>query len=144
VSTGTDTQQVADALYLRVARLGRLNARLVGLPGVSIAQLRALASIRDAGSMRINALGERENLSQPSTTLIVGRLEQRGWVTRRPDPADRRAVLLTITPAGRRTLDEARARARAAYEERLARLDSADRAAIAAAIPALDRVLDPP
>lgn len=38
-------------------------------------------------------------------TATLDLLEQRGWIRRIPNPADRRSVLLEITPAGRATTD---------------------------------------
>ncbi len=40
-------------------------------------------------------------------TNRVDRLTERGLVSREPDPADRRGVLVTLTPAGRRAVDGA-------------------------------------
>ena len=38
-------------------------------------------------------------MTSGGTTLLVDRLEQRGFVSRRPHPSDRRAVLLELNPA---------------------------------------------
>jgi DNA-binding MarR family transcriptional regulator len=40
-------------------------------------------------------------------TNRVDRLTERGLVSREADPADRRGVLVTLTPAGRRAVDGA-------------------------------------
>jgi DNA-binding MarR family transcriptional regulator len=45
-----------------------------------------------------------------TVTWIVDRLEQRGLVERRSDPADRRVRLVALTPEGRRIRDEIRTR----------------------------------
>ena len=37
-----------------------------------------------------------------NVTLLVDRLEQRGLIERRPDPADRRVKQIAVTPAGRK------------------------------------------
>lgn len=37
---------------------------------------------------------------KPGITSMVGRLEERGWIARSPDPADRRAQIITITQTG--------------------------------------------
>ena len=37
---------------------------------------------------------------KPGITSLVGRLEERGWIERSPDPADRRAQIITITREG--------------------------------------------
>jgi DNA-binding MarR family transcriptional regulator len=45
--------------------------------------------------------------SLPRLSQAVGRLEKRGWVSRRPDPQDSRYTLAVLAPAGLRSLKEA-------------------------------------
>jgi DNA-binding MarR family transcriptional regulator len=40
-------------------------------------------------------------------SLMLDRLERAGWVTRRPNPTDRRGQLVALTPAGLAVIDEA-------------------------------------
>ena len=99
-----------------------------------------LATLRAHGPQRITALAEQESVAQPSMTTLVTRLERDGLVERESDPADARAVLVRITTRGLERL-EARRRARTArLEERLRALDPAERAALAAALPVLDKL----
>ncbi|WP_458779853.1 MarR family winged helix-turn-helix transcriptional regulator [Arthrobacter sp. D3-16] len=51
--------------------------------------------------LRLLDLSERIMLTQTGITRLVARLEERGLITRTPDPADARAVRLTLTPEGR-------------------------------------------
>ncbi|WP_328314607.1 MarR family winged helix-turn-helix transcriptional regulator [Streptomyces sp. NBC_00442] len=63
-------------------------------------------------------------------TRIIGvldDLERRGLLARRPDPADRRARLLSLTPEGRRLRDTVRSAIRRREEHLLARLPAGDR-----------------
>ena len=48
----------------------------------------------------IGALGERLHLDSGTLTPLLKRLEARGLIKRRRDPADERQVRLTLTPAG--------------------------------------------
>jgi DNA-binding MarR family transcriptional regulator len=101
-----------------------------------------LASLRDHGPQRITALADQESVAQPSMTTLVSRLERDGLVERAGDPADARAVLVCITPRGKERL-AARRRARTArLEERLKALDPQERAALAAALPVLDKLIE--
>jgi DNA-binding MarR family transcriptional regulator len=71
-------------------------------------------------------------------TGVVGRLADAGFVERRPDPADGRATLVTITPSGReyvRSLHDQRADALAAH---VRELPAAEQRALVAARAALD------
>jgi DNA-binding MarR family transcriptional regulator len=54
-------------------------------------------------------------------------LQRNGFITREPDPADRRARLLAITPAGHRTRMAVQAEIQASEERVLARLEPGDR-----------------
>jgi len=52
------------------------------------------------GPLSLSGLAEAIGVDAPYATLIVDSLEERGLVERRPDPADRRRKLVTLTPAG--------------------------------------------
>ena len=78
---------------------------------------------------------------RPLVTDVVGRLERLGLATRRPDPADGRAVLVDVTDEGRRFYAETVAAREEFLRERLIAMDDADRAAIEAALPALAKLL---
>ena len=60
------------------------------------------------GPRRITELAELEGLAQPTMTLLVQTLEQRGWVKRRRPADDGRVVLVSLTEAGKTTLEEFR------------------------------------
>jgi DNA-binding MarR family transcriptional regulator len=61
----------------------------------------------DAG-MRMTNLARSVMLSSGGLTRLVDRLEARGLVQRRVDPADARAAIASLTRAGRQRLAEAR------------------------------------
>lgn len=50
----------------------------------------------------IRGLAEQLRIFKPSVTRAVDRLEAAELVKRKADPADKRSVLVTITPAGRK------------------------------------------
>jgi DNA-binding MarR family transcriptional regulator len=79
----------------------------------------SLLSALDAGPQRITGLAAREGLAQPTITLMVKRLEERGWVTRGPDAADGRVVLASLTEAGKGALEEVRADYRGALRDHM-------------------------
>jgi DNA-binding MarR family transcriptional regulator len=69
-------------------------------------------------------------LSSGGTTKRLDRLVEARLVERRPDPADRRGVLVKLTPRGKAVIDRA-VEAHVANEERLLRsLGPADRRAL--------------
>jgi DNA-binding MarR family transcriptional regulator len=73
---------------------------------------------------------------------ILAELQEAGLITREPDPADRRARLLAITPAGRRVRSAAQADIQANENRVLGRLPAADRHAFLRAVEALSGLLD--
>jgi len=50
-------------------------------------------------------LGDLLQSAPSATSTMIGDLEDRGWLERRPDPADRRRVLLSLTAEGQRTME---------------------------------------
>jgi DNA-binding MarR family transcriptional regulator len=69
-------------------------------------------------------------------------MERDGLVERESDPADARAVLVCITPRGHDRLQARRQARTARLEERLRALDPDERAALAAALPVLDKLTE--
>ena len=61
----------------------------------------------DDFTMSPGELGESLLLSSGAMTNRLDRLESAGLVTREPDPDDRRALIVRLTPAGVRKIDEA-------------------------------------
>jgi DNA-binding MarR family transcriptional regulator len=60
------------------------------------------------GALRMSDIADRLVLSRGGTTKVIDRLEDRGLAERIPDPGDRRATLVRITPAGTEALAAAR------------------------------------
>jgi DNA-binding MarR family transcriptional regulator len=67
----------------------------------------AALSDADAATLRMSELAIFANGSLSRLSRAVARLERRGWVTRRPDPADGRYTLAELTDTGRAVLIEA-------------------------------------
>jgi len=74
----------------------------------------------DEGPLTVSELAARLEISKQGAAQIVGDMERRGLVVRRPDPADGRARLLELTDVGRTALATAR-RFHRAFERRLVR-----------------------
>ena len=95
--------RVSNELLPYVALLTRLLARQM-----SAALTRSEAGLLNtlsSGPRRITDLAELEGLAQPTTTLLVKRLEERGLVTRERPANDGRVVLVQLSQAGRAALD---------------------------------------
>ena len=123
---------------------GRLNRRMqAATGGLSHGLLSALAVITKHGPLRLSDLAQLEGVSAPSMTRTVAELEARGYVVRSADPMDGRAALIAAADAGTAAILDARSTRAQVIAELLSRLSDADASAIAAALPALERLTDP-
>jgi DNA-binding MarR family transcriptional regulator len=114
--------------------------RRTALPGYSVTSRLTLSRLAADGPARISDLARLEGVTQPAMTGLVNRLETEGLVTRTADPTDARAALVALTESGRAFVETRRAERVRVLSERVERLSGADRAAILAALPALDRL----
>jgi DNA-binding MarR family transcriptional regulator len=115
-------------LFGAVARNLRRRTRMALEPlGVTPSLSRALSVLTGLAPVRISALADHLHVAPRTATELVDDLEQRGLVVRRPDPGDRRAVLVEPTAAGERATGDIRAARDAAAERFFAALDGADR-----------------
>ena len=92
----------AEELGTLVARLYVQIRRPLLKGEVSLARMRLLSTLHDAGPQRVRDLAFAEQVRQPTITAMVSAMVHEGWVERNSaaDPNDRRAVLVSITPAG--------------------------------------------
>jgi DNA-binding MarR family transcriptional regulator len=130
---------LAADLLPRLSRLTRALAR--GATGLSRTQISVLVTLRDEGPTRISSLAARERVTQPTMTILVNRLERQRLVERRDDPADGRAVPVSITAPGRDALAAAVAEMEAALAAQIGELPDADRRALEAILPVFDRLV---
>jgi DNA-binding MarR family transcriptional regulator len=102
------------AIIGRISRLERLiSVRLDQVfqqHGLEAWEFDVLATLRRSGSPFELSAGQLLNammITSGTMTNRIDRLEQRGFVARRKDPADGRVVLVGLTPGGRGRVDEA-------------------------------------
>jgi len=102
-----------------VGHLFRLAPRLMDLQdlgarqyGLGFARGRVLWALQESGPVLMRGLSQALGISPRTITGLVDALEADGWVTRSPHPADRRATIISLTPAAEATL----ARLRESYE----------------------------
>lgn len=89
-----------------VARLMRRNFNRKGQEmGLTQAQWQALANISCREGLSQSALAEIMEAQPITVARLIDRMEEAGWVERRPDPNDRRAVCLFLAPKAQPILD---------------------------------------
>jgi len=131
---------VSTHLLGRTTLLTRLLAREVG-GGLSITEAGLLRSLTER-PRRITALADGEGLAQPTTTLLVNRLEREGLVERERQGHDRRVVLVRLTEQGAAALEEFRGRVIDALRGHLDELTHEQVEALVAATDALQGLID--
>lgn len=104
-SPPSDLRADAEALHAAVTQLVRLyqfrDRDMICCHDVSITQCNALEILVERGPSRSQALADALMLDKSTTTRVVDALVRKGYVERRPDPADARALALSVTRAGR-------------------------------------------
>jgi DNA-binding MarR family transcriptional regulator len=101
-STRTDYRTLAEFRY-QIRRFLAFSERTVRAHGLDVQQhqlLLALKGLPPGAAPTIGTLAERLHVRHHSAVGLVDRLADKGLVTRRPDPADRRRVLVRITRRG--------------------------------------------
>jgi DNA-binding MarR family transcriptional regulator len=114
--------EVLDALEeLMVGAIGMTSVALANAAagGLTMSQWRALVVIGRADQVRVGGVATAAGMSLPSTSRLIRRLERGGLVASNRDEEDRRATLVTLTPAGRRLRDDVVRRRRVLREEAL-------------------------
>lgn len=112
-------------------------------PGdLTASQTSALGHLDRAGETTVTDLATAERVRHQSMAATVGVLEERGLVQRRPDPADGRRQLISVSPDGREFLADRR---RAGQEWLALTLDEhfteAERRTVIEAMVLLDRLV---
>jgi DNA-binding MarR family transcriptional regulator len=129
------------AARLSVA-VGRLHRRIrLDSNDVPPLQLSTLVSISQFGPLRLGELAAREAVSAPTMTRVLAALDERRLIVRSPDPDDARSTRVALSDTGVRVLAEVRTRRTALLDARLSRLTPTQRAALEAAVPALEAMV---
>lgn len=133
----TDDPSLPEAFWA-VARQLRSHSREALAPwDISPSHLRALQVLDRHGAVRLRDLAGHLRIAPRSATEVVDALEQRALVRRRPDPDDRRAVLVELTEQGQQVMGAIRGARDTEAEALFGRLGAADRAHLARILAAL-------
>ena len=112
--SGVEPDLIVDAVLSASRVLVAVAARsLAGLAEeVTLTQYRTLVVLAAQGPSAIISLAEALAVTPPTASRLCERLVRKGLVRRRTDPHDRRQVRVTLTPTGRRLVDEVTERRR--------------------------------
>ncbi|MGZ3378588.1 MAG: MarR family winged helix-turn-helix transcriptional regulator [Phenylobacterium sp.] len=126
------------APILKVSRKLRHEGQKVGL---SAQDAMILGYLRRRPGAGVSELADFEQISRPTMSSHVKRLEAAGWLTRTDDAEDGRRQGLTVTAAGARKHEAIQRRRSDWLAARLVRLSPAERDALRAAAAPLLKLL---
>ena len=109
---------------------------------LSVAQLKALFTLVDGGSVPIGGVASRLRIGLPAASSLVDRLVEQGLVERREDRMDRRRTLAQPTAEGEALSQRLRQGSREALRAWLEQMDSGDREALVRGLRALVAIAD--
>jgi DNA-binding MarR family transcriptional regulator len=139
--TAPDIAALAEGLRPALLRLSRKLRKESQRFGISPLDAMLLGWVKRREGIGVSELADLEQMSRPTMSSHVKRLEQAGWIARQaPDSADKRRVGLVITPAGRRAIDAVRRQRNDWLASRLASLTPEAREALRAAIGPLSQI----
>src|SRR5262245_25411651 len=105
-------EQDAESLYAALSELVRVyqfrDRDTICCYDVSVTQCYAIEALLRRGPSGLNDLAKELYLDKSTTSRVVATLERKGYLRRASHPEDRRAVVLTVTGAGRRLHDRIR------------------------------------
>lgn len=124
---------LADGLRAPLLRVSRRLRQEAQKAGASALDALILGQIKRCPGIGVSDLAEAEQMSRPSMSGHVKRLEAAGWIVRDQSADDGRRSGFQVTPSGAAQIDAIRQRRNDWLAVRLARLSPAARAALAAA-----------
>ncbi|WP_030572761.1 MarR family winged helix-turn-helix transcriptional regulator [Streptomyces aureocirculatus] len=136
---------LAEQLLRLTRRLHRIQKRHLEPIGITPAQSRLLRTLSYYDTPpRMADLAQRLEVVPRAVTSLVDGLEGAAMVRRVPDPTNRRVIRIELTEGGREALGKLHGARRAAAEDILAPLDTAQRAQLGGLLDALFDAPDQP
>lgn len=103
-----DPAGIASALLVGVGALVRRAQQVPPGGGLAMPERTALSLLDRSGPTTSSTLAREAQITAQAMGATLGALRARGLVERRPDPADGRRLVLTVTDAGLRALKDKR------------------------------------
>ena len=100
MGTGPDVEELAGALRVSMGLLRRRLRQAQADSDLSLPETAALARLDRGGATTASELARFEQISPQSMGATLAALEQRGLITREPDPDDGRRAVVSVTEAG--------------------------------------------
>lgn len=122
---------LAEAFWAVARQLRSLSREALSPWDINPSHLRALQVVARNEAVRLRDLADHLRIAPRSATEVVDGLEARGLVQRRPDPDDRRAILVELTEEGQRVMGAIRGARDTEAQAMFGRLSTVDQAQLA-------------
>jgi len=109
----------------------------------TLPQIRVMTVLAAGGTSTVSAIAEALESSRPATSEMIDRMVDIGYVSREPNPADRRQVLISLTPPAAEIMDVKIARRRAVLVESLSDLSEQELAGFLKGMRGFTRTIAP-
>jgi DNA-binding MarR family transcriptional regulator len=97
--------KVQDCIFFNIAKANQAAMRFwskrIARLNLTAVQAMILGFLYEEDGVTSRSLGDRTVLDSATLTGVLDRLEALGLIERRPNPADRRAILILLTDQGR-------------------------------------------
>ncbi|MGC9962642.1 MAG: MarR family transcriptional regulator [Acidimicrobiales bacterium] len=142
-TTVEDVQAEAPArLRLAVFRLSKRLRPTAAAGSLTTTEVDVLQTVARLGPVKLSGLAADAGLNPTMLSRVVARLEEQGLLRRLTDEADGRVCRVEVTAAGRTLHGRVRSERTDVLSAELDRLAPDDRAALLAALPALEQLAD--
>jgi len=108
--SGTESEKNTLNAFITLMRASEtLNNRLnrhLSDADLTVSQFGTLEVLHHLGPLNQRTIGEKLLKSGGNITMVIDNLEKNSYVKRKKDPEDRRAVLIHLTPKGKKFIEE--------------------------------------
>jgi len=134
--------EAAELMFGCFKRLRRLLDAELGECGLSLSRTKLLSELSSKGPMNQSELATKFGLAPRTVTELVDTLERDGLVERRPDPNDRRARPVHLTPAGEQARERAVVVGKQIIDRAMGTLSDLQRTDLAATLHLIEAEID--
>ena len=126
----TQASTLRELLRTLIRKLGVLERSEALCCDMTLGQCNALIEVGRAGVLSVNQLADKLNLDKSTISRVSDKLVLDGLLLRQEDPNDRRYVVLKLTKQGMQSYTNLEQRMNAYFEQVMAGVDPAERAAM--------------
>ena len=134
--------EVPARLRTAVARLARRLKPTAAAGTLTLSEVDVLFTVANRGPLRLSDLAQAAGMNPTMLSRVVAKLEEQALLRRLPDRSDGRVCNVEVTPEGRRLIERIRTERTDVLSHQLAMLAPAERQAVVAALPVLERLAD--